>query len=71
MLTRLTENIKVAAVGWKNLAFKNDHVEMLYAGRARVCSNCEHVKGPACGLCGCPLAARLRAVEASCPDGRW
>ncbi len=71
MLTSAVEQMKVAFDGWKNMAVKNDDIEMLFDRRKLVCGRCEHQRALTCGLCGCPLAAKLRAVEASCPDHRW
>ncbi len=71
MLASAVEQMKVAIDGWKNLTVKNDDIEMLFDRRNLVCDKCEHMRAFTCGLCGCPLAAKLRAVEASCPDHRW
>ena len=57
--------------GWKNVFISDDDVEILAAERLSVCTQCEHKKKFTCGLCGCPLKAKLRAVEAECPYNRW
>lgn len=31
----------------------------------------EIIEGVGCGLCGCPLSAKLRQVLENCPDKRW
>ncbi len=71
MLTTTVEQIKIAIDGWKNLVVKDDDIEMLFDRRKLTCSRCEHLRAFTCGLCGCPLKAKLRAVDASCPDHRW
>ena len=57
--------------GWKNVFITDEEVEKLAAERILVCNHCEHKKKMTCGLCNCPLKAKLRAVEAECPDNRW
>lgn len=57
--------------GWKNLLFKNSRVELLAEKREQICLPCPHKTAYTCGLCGCPLKAKLRAVDARCPDNRW
>jgi hypothetical protein len=71
MLTATIDQFKQAANGWKNLLVKNNQAELLFQQRSDICNRCEHKTPLTCGLCGCPLAAKLRAVEASCPDKLW
>ena len=71
MLAATAQQIKTGFGGWKNLVFKNAAVERLAEYRQLVCNRCEHRQAITCGLCGCPLAAKQRAKDASCPDGRW
>jgi len=71
MLANAIDHVKIACDGWKNLAAKSDDIEVLFERRAVICSACYHKQPLVCGLCGCPLAAKLRAADASCPDGRW
>ena len=65
------KQLKNIVDGWKNVFISNDEVEELAAEREKICLQCPHKKKITCGLCGCPLHAKLRAVEAECPDGRW
>jgi hypothetical protein len=71
MITSGENKIRQAIDGWKNLMFKNEKSETLYQQRIQVCGNCDHKKPLVCGLCGCPLKAKLRALDSSCPDNRW
>jgi hypothetical protein len=71
MLTTAVEQLKIAIDGWKKFAVKNDDIEMLFDRRNLACSRCEHMRAFTCDLCGCPLKAKLRAVDASCPDHCW
>ena len=71
MLIAATQQLKTGFNGWKNLVFKTANVEKLAEHRRLICNRCEHRESITCGLCGCPLAAKQRATEASCPDGRW
>ena len=71
MLQNAISQVKLAANGWRNLTFKNDRIESLYESRLAICQRCEHKTSKTCGLCGCPLAAKLRAENATCPDHRW
>jgi len=57
--------------GWKNVLIVDQGVEELAQERGQVCLSCPHKKRITCGLCGCPLKAKLRAVDAKCPDNRW
>ncbi len=71
MLVDTTRHLKTGFNGWKNLIFRVPEVEQLADQRRLICYRCEHRDSITCGLCGCPLAAKQRAMEASCPDGRW
>ncbi len=71
MIVTTSRQIVIGFNGWKNLIFKKTEVEQLAEHRRQICSCCEHRKETTCGLCGCPLGAKQRAMEASCPDGRW
>ncbi len=71
MLTTAVNQMKVIADGWKNVIIKNQFAEELAQQRGEVCLQCEHKTPATCGLCGCPLVAKQRALDATCPDGRW
>jgi len=73
--------------GWKNYLFENKDVEDLANERAHFCAKCPFaveglvtdlidddivdIKGMVCDKCHCPLSAKLRSVEESCPIGKW
>ncbi len=73
--------------GWSNYLFRDEGIESLARGRARVCSECRHVKnmrfeviaenrlkeieGLCCELCLCPLSTKLRSPEETCPKEKW
>ena len=57
--------------GWKNVMIVDPEVEILAQERGQACLQCPYKKAITCGMCGCPLKAKLRAVDATCPDNRW
>ena len=68
--------------GIKNNIFKKADVEHIAAERMSVCEACPHLDiegskcvvpgtGPCCGLCGCSLSLKTRALSAGCDDKRW
>ena len=71
MTKKNLDQLKNMLDGWKNVFISDEEVELLASERQIVCEQCPHKKKFTCGLCGCPLKAKLRAVEAICPDDRW
>lgn len=68
--------------GVKNSVFKKADVENIAAERMSICATCSHLdtKGdkcmvpgtqPCCGLCGCSLHLKTRALSAYCDALRW
>lgn len=68
--------------GIKNRIFKNADVEHIAAERMKICATCSFLdkKGstcivpgtqPCCGLCGCSLALKTRALSAACDAHKW
>jgi len=73
--------------GWRYAIWRDEKHEQLARNRAEICSGCEHAKhgkilklvgddikeiqGHYCGLCDCPLSAKLRSEDETCDDGRW
>jgi hypothetical protein len=68
--------------GIKNAVIRDEFVEDVASHRREICDSCEHqdTKGkecampgtqPCCGLCGCSLKFKTRALSTECPDGRW
>ena len=71
MTTDRKKQLKDMLSGWKNVFITDEEAEALAAERKLVCEECPHRKKFTCALCGCPLEAKWRAVEAECPDNRW
>lgn len=63
--------VKQMAQGWWYVIWTDRRIEHLAAQRAAVCGACAHNTGTKCGLCGCPLKAKMRSPASTCPDGRW
>ena len=68
--------------GIRNNIFKKADVEHIAAERMSVCSTCPDLDtegskcmvpgtGPCCGLCGCSMSLKTRALSASCDAGKW
>jgi len=70
--------IKNIAEGFLNLAkselnIANAEVEKVAVWRYSKCLQCQHLnnENKTCDVCGCYMKAKVRAMEASCPIGRW
>lgn len=68
--------------GVKNRIFKDADVEHIAAERMSICETCPSLDptgfkcivpgtGPCCGLCGCSLSLKTRALSASCDADKW
>lgn len=68
--------------GITNSLFKKEHVEEIAQQRLKICDACPHIDKegtkcflpgtqPCCGLCGCKLAWKTRALSEGCDDHRW
>lgn len=73
--------------GWFNYFFPSAVGEGLVHARMVHCNSCPQaqvrtyakviddevvqVKGKVCARCLCPLSAKLRSPNSTCPDGRW
>ena len=68
--------------GIKNKIFKNTDVEHIAAERMSICEACPDLDkegskcmvpgtGPCCGLCGCSMSLKTRALSAGCDAGKW
>ena len=68
--------------GIRNNIFKKADVEHIAAERMSICETCPHLDtegskcvvpgtSPCCGLCGCSLSLKTRALSAGCDDKRW
>jgi hypothetical protein len=68
--------------GIQNSIFKKADVEHIAAERIEICSTCPDLDttgskcmvpgtSPCCGLCGCSLSLKTRALSAACDAGKW
>ena len=57
--------------GWKNVVFPNEEVERTAKVRAAICAQCEYNVKSRCKKCGCPLVAKTRSMQSSCPLKKW
>jgi hypothetical protein len=81
-MDKLTK-LKLIKDGWKNVVFMSPAVEQLAEGRAKICATCPYavedswlqaigkllkrMVGLKCELCGCPISAKTRSVDETCP----
>ena len=65
------DQLKNILAGWRNVVIKDPQIEELAEARGEICLRCPHRKLIVCGKCGCPLKAKLRAPDSTCPDNRW
>lgn len=80
-------NIKNILNGWQNFIFKNEVTEKLAEIRAEHCAKCPHLKYGSmlsmvkdelkeieshyCGKCTCPISAKIRTQNETCPISLW
>ncbi len=73
--------------GWKNVIVKNEAVENVALKRAETCMKCKHSKNlvvlswidrdikkqrnKVCEICNCPLIAKIRSRNETCPKNYW
>jgi hypothetical protein len=73
--------------GWQNFLAKSEVTELLAEHRAVNCLVCPYLKkgkllafikddlkeieGHYCDLCKCPLSAKIRSENETCPLGEW
>lgn len=69
--------------GWKNLLFPSEDlkeaIKAVSEKRMKMCEACPNIstkhktirKDVHCISCGCPLAAKTRALSSACPLGFW
>jgi len=61
--------------GWKNVIIKDEDIEELAKTRIQVCNNCpnkmKQLGLDVCGLCHCPLMAKVRSLDEVCPIKKW
>ena len=65
-----------------NNVFRKADVEHIAAERMSICETCPQIDregtkcvvpgtGPCCGVCGCSLGLKTRALSAACDNGKW
>jgi hypothetical protein len=73
--------------GWKNYFDKNEVTEKIAEQRAEICGRCpfainkkllifvkddlKEIEGMACERCSCPLSAKIRSKNETCPEKLW
>jgi hypothetical protein len=76
------KTISDIADGVINTVIKTEYTEMIAEERQKICMSCDDFDGegakcivpgtqPCCGLCGCALSLKTRAMDTSCPAGKW
>ncbi len=79
------DKLSVILDGWKNYIFPSIAIKQMAEERAAICAPCEFsvetllhlpdktpIKNLKCTMCGCPsLSAVVRAVDKTCPIGKW
>lgn len=72
-LARIPKQLKDMVQGYSNVLVRHPEVELVAVARMKLCDRCEHKKMGVCTLCKCPLIAKVRALDQSCPDKppRW
>lgn len=81
-LIDIWKNRKQIMEGIKNSVIRDEFVEEIASYRMDICTSCVYkdiegkeclVSGtqPCCGLCGCSLEFKTRALSSECPDKRW
>lgn len=72
MITRLSKKITNILTGWYKHLFGEYDIRM-YKRRKAICNDCEYnnKKLDLCRICLCPLKAKLKVEDESCPLMRW
>lgn len=79
--------IKNILNGWQNFIAKSEVSELIAVQRGQHCLECvelkegrllnlikdefKEIEGFYCGVCHCPLSAKLRSENETCPLGKW
>jgi hypothetical protein len=61
-------------VGWKNLVFPNEKIEILAKKRIAICveNDCGNLlENNKCALCGCYMPAKTRNPKCHCDLKKW
>jgi len=68
--------IKNVIDGWKHVLVEDKAIEEMAAKRLQICSECPNKTRlmdivDVCGLCHCPLLAKIRSIDENCPLSKW
>ena len=67
-------NIKNIINGFYNALIRSEDIEIIAKARLAVCKACPYIDKGAidrCGVCGCVLQAKTRAIKSECPKKKW
>lgn len=53
-----------------NIKDNTEEEKKILKDRLNICHECEYRKRFYCGVCGCPLLAKVRSLN-SCPKNKW
>ncbi|HPI00384.1 MAG TPA: hypothetical protein PK772_08640 [Chitinophagaceae bacterium] len=72
-LTSISEEQKVLALQRMNICMRCRHAKEQWMTKIidGILKNDELGSGIGCGLCGCPLQAKVLVKEEKCPIGKW
>jgi len=69
-LAKTVKNGQRIATGWAYMAAGVNQV--LSERRVKICNNCAQLRGGLiCAQCGCPVDAKTRLPQESCPLKKW
>jgi hypothetical protein len=56
--------MRIILAWWYWLTNRNDEIAQY---RLKICAHCELLKWGVCTVCGCPIVAKSRLLDESCP----
>ena len=73
-LSKIYHARKKILEGVKNIAIRDEFVEIVHEHRINICKGCAKYDGkcaipgtgPCCGACGCSLAIKTRSLDSAC-----
>jgi hypothetical protein len=76
MIISLGKKVYGIGAGWINLAkshlgIAKEETETLAVRRLALCLSCETNVKNICRACGCPVMAKVRSSNESCPKQKW
>jgi hypothetical protein len=80
-------NLKNILNGWGNFIEKSEVTETVAESRAKICATCfeckegkllalikddlKEIESHYCALCYCPISAKIRSKNETCPLSKW